>query len=113
MRLVWCSFPGEFAEPIARTVTEQGFAACVNLISGVKRAYPAENEAQFVEETLLLIQTGKDELDEMFKLIADRVQIKPLPIISLDIFGGSSSYLDWAQERKLPDQREDDEAEDS
>lgn len=97
MQLVICNCPHDVSETIRNAIIRKDLAASVKLIPKVKRSFNDENSISTIEETMLLIQTVEDRLEEVFKAI---VQLHPSDnpaIISLFINGGSGEYVNWVE----------------
>ncbi len=83
------------AENIAKIIIEEKLAACVNIHQPIKSFYIWQNKLEISQEIALMIKT-KASLE--IKLIAriKRLHSHSIPcIISLDINGGNSDYLEW------------------
>lgn len=83
------------ADSIARTLVEEGLAACVNIVDGMSSIYRWQGKLETAQESMLLIKTTR----ETGKLLEKRlVSLHPyeLPeIISVPIQAGFTPYLDW------------------
>jgi len=83
------------ADQIARTLVEEGLAACINVLDGISSYYRWQGKLENEQESLLLIKTTH----ETGKLLEKRlVSLHPyeLPeIISVPIQAGFAPYLDW------------------
>ena len=83
------------AEQIATTLVENGEAACVNVIPGVRSIYRWEGKICNEAEFLLVIKSKAEKFE------AIRARIKSLhsyavpEIISLPISMGDPEYLSW------------------
>jgi periplasmic divalent cation tolerance protein len=97
--LVLCTCPGNsVAAEIATALIEQGLAACVNRVPGVKSWYRWEGHMKQDDEVLLLVKTSRDRFDEMQSAIR-RLHPYELPeIIGVSITAGSEAYLQWVTE---------------
>ncbi len=94
--VVMCTCPpGDQAGFIARTLVEEGHAACVNRLPGVTSTYRWQGQVEQSEETLLLIKTSRERYAALQSRLA---QIHPyeLPeIIAVPITTGLPAYLQW------------------
>jgi periplasmic divalent cation tolerance protein len=85
----------EDAERIARSLVEQGLAACVNVVPGVASFYRWKGSLERDAEMLLVIKTSSERFEQ---LKAAMVAIHPyeLPeLVALPIVAGHQPYLDW------------------
>ena len=100
MFLVLCNSPVEAAPSIARALVEGKFAACVNLIPGVKSVYECEGEICEDGETTLLIKTSRAK---MAALRAKLVEIHPYTVpeiiaTAIDDDASHTPYVEWVRE---------------
>lgn len=88
----------EDAGRIARVLVEEGLAACVNVVAGVRSIYRWKGQVEEAGEVLLLIKTKGD----MFEAVRDRIlAIHPYEtpeVVMVGIDGGSAGYLQWIEE---------------
>jgi periplasmic divalent cation tolerance protein len=91
-----CTCPSqEVAERIARTVVEEGHAACANLIPGLTSFYAWQGEIHQDPELLLLIKTTPDAYPGLEATI-QRLHPYELPeIIAVPVVKGLAGYLQW------------------
>lgn len=85
----------EKAREIARTLVEEGLAACVNIVSGLTSIYRWQGQVVEDKELLLIVKTTTFR----FPALRERVQgLHPYTvpeIIALPIAEGHKDYLDW------------------
>lgn len=96
--LVLCTCPDPAsAAAIAQAAVEHHFAACVNVLPGVRSVYRWEGEIRCDEETLLLIKTTTAQLDALKDQIV-KMHPHTLPeILAFEAVAGLDRYLDWVQ----------------
>jgi periplasmic divalent cation tolerance protein len=86
--------PGR-AGSLARTLVEEGLAACVNVVPGVRSIYQWNGQLQEDEEVLCLIKTRA----ALFERARDRIlSIHPYEvpeILAFAVDDGSPAYLEW------------------
>ncbi|HEY8156412.1 MAG TPA: divalent-cation tolerance protein CutA [Myxococcota bacterium] len=98
VRVVLTTVPdAEVGARLARTLVEEGLAACVNLVPGVRSIYRWQGRLEDAREVLLLVKTRADRC----RALAARIQaLHPyeLPeVLELAAGGGSAAYLDWVR----------------
>ena len=101
--LVLCTCPTrECAQAIARSLVEQRLAACVNLLPSVQSVYRWQGAVETAEETLLLIKTQAERLEEL-KVHVLMLHPYELPeIIAVTIDSGLDRYLNWIGDETRP-----------
>jgi len=92
--LVTCGSEDE-ALKIARSLVEEGLAACVNLISPVRSIYRWEGKIWDEKEWLLMIKTQEPRFVDLERRIKSLHSYSVPEIIGLPIVKGASSYLEW------------------
>ena len=96
--LVLCTCPGNtVAAEIATALIEQGLAACVNRVPGIKSWYRWEGRLQQDEEVLLLVKTTQARFPEVEAAIRRLHPAQVPEIIGLPIVAGSTDYLNWLE----------------
>ena len=83
------------AEDLARTLVEEGFAACVNVVPSVRSWFRWEGRVDHADELLLVIKTTAEMAE---RLQARLLQLHPYQvpeILEVSVRGGLPSYLQW------------------
>ncbi|ADY02248.1 MAG: divalent-cation tolerance protein CutA [Vulcanisaeta sp.] len=83
---------------IARSLINNKLAACVNVIDGLRSIYYWEGRVEENNETLLIIKSRRDRLNDLVRYIRERHPYKVPEIIALPIIGGLDDYLRWIGE---------------
>jgi periplasmic divalent cation tolerance protein len=92
----------ETAARIARTLVEDGEAACVNIVPGVRSIYRWQGKVCDDGELLLIIKSTQDRFEAL------RVQLKALhpyelpEVIAIPIITGDADYLRWLTANVAP-----------
>ncbi len=97
MRLVLCNCPAEDADRLAKFLVQEGLAACVNALPGVRSTYLWEGKLCVEEETTLLIKTRAEMLDTLIPSLAKAHPYDVPEIIALPIEEGHTPYLEWVK----------------
>jgi periplasmic divalent cation tolerance protein len=98
--VVLCTVPDEeTAERLGRGLVEEGLAACVNAIPGVRSYYRWRGSIQSDAEIQLLIKTGEDRFDALVAWLRDNHPYQVPEIVALRAQRVSESYLSWALEQ--------------
>ena len=105
MRVVLCTCPPDSAAGIAGTLVSERLAACVNILPVVRSIYRWEGELCDDAESLLVIKTTADRLEELTRrLLAchpyDVPEIIALPIQASE---GNPDYLAWLAGQTTPE----------
>lgn len=94
----------EQGETLARALVEARYAACVNIVPGVRSIYRWESAVQDSAEVILVIKTHRALLLQVEETIR-RLHSYTLPeVIALPILDGSEDYLDWIDTATNPPQ---------
>jgi periplasmic divalent cation tolerance protein len=96
--LVLCTCPDEAsAAQLARALVEEGLAACVNRLPGVRSTWRWEGAIQDASEVMLVIKT----VEARFEALRERlVALHPyeLPeVIAVKVAAGLAPYLRWIE----------------
>ncbi len=95
-RIVLSTCPeGENAESLARALVEQGLAACVNIIPGLRSVYRWKGTVETSDEALLLIKTDQERYAQLERALQERHPYELPEILSVAIDNGLTSYLAW------------------
>ena len=99
-----CACPDDAsANAIAAALVEERFAACVNLLPGVRSVYRWQGVVEHASEVLLMIKTTDDRIEA---LGARLQQLHPheLPeLIAVEAVGGLDPYLRWVAQQTSDD----------
>jgi periplasmic divalent cation tolerance protein len=87
---------------IARALVEERFAACVNVIPGVRSIYRWEGEVQDDPEVVLIIKTRADRCEALAARIKDLHPYDLPEVLVLPAVGGSAPYLAWIETETKP-----------
>ena len=87
---------------IARALVEEGLAACVNVIPGVRSIYRWEDEVQDDPEVVLIIKTRADRCEALAARIEDLHPYDVPEVLVLPAVGGSVTYLRWIETETKP-----------
>jgi len=85
----------ERATALARALVDEGLAACVNILPGVKSIYRWEGRLQEDDEVLCLIKTRPAVFDRARARILALHPYEVPEIIAFSVDDGSAAYLDW------------------
>ena len=93
-RIVFVTCPPAAAEALAERLLEQGLAACVNCVPGLRSMYRWRGEIQHDDETLLLIKTDVAHVDALREavLAAHPHELPEFVAVQID---AHPPYLKW------------------
>jgi periplasmic divalent cation tolerance protein len=83
------------ATVLARALVEEGLAACVNIVPGVRSIYRWQGKLQEDEEVLCLIKTRPAVFDRARARILALHPYEVPEILAFAVDDGSPDYLDW------------------
>lgn len=95
-QIVLCTCPDSgTATRIAEALVDQGLAACVNLIPGLRSIYRWQGKREESEEVLLLIKAPVDHYPRIEAAILEWHPYELPEIIAVSIDAGLPAYLAW------------------
>ena len=89
---------GDEASRIARALVEEGLAACVNIVPGVRSIYRWKGALKSETEALLFIKTSADLMDDLEEKIRTLHSYEVPEILAFPIDRGNEAYLSWLEE---------------
>ena len=92
----------EVADRIARTLIEQGLAACVNRLAPVASVYRWQGAIERATETPLLIKTTRQRYPEVEQAIRALHPYEVPEIIAFAVERGFAPYLRWVNDEAQP-----------
>jgi periplasmic divalent cation tolerance protein len=88
----------ESAELIANTLVEEGIAACVNQLPGVRSTYIWQAKLQTDQEIQLVIKTTQWQWATLETRLKALHPYEVPELIAIPVCAGSQSYLDWVRQ---------------
>ena len=83
------------AQTIARALTENRLAACVQIIGPITSTYRWQGEIETAEEWLCLIKSRRDLYEALEEVIREVHPYDVPEILAVPVVAGSEDYLDW------------------
>ncbi len=83
------------AARLARTLVEEGLAACATLVPGAESIYRWQGEIETSKETMLLLKTAPDQLAALETRLCELHSYQTPEFLVLTVESGSPAYLDW------------------
>lgn len=103
VRVAFSTAPdGDVAARIARTLVEEGLAACANLLSPVRSIYRWQGRVEDDTEVLLVIKTRADRVDALAERLRALHPYEVPELVVLPVDGGLAPYLDWVRAEAAP-----------
>ena len=97
--LVLVTAPDGPAGPaLARALVEEGLAACVNLVPGLRSIYRDQGALQEAAEVLLMIKTRTELYSRLEARVHALHPYRVPEVISVPVSDGAASYLKWLDE---------------
>ena len=85
----------EEAQLISGVLLEQKKAACISIVPGVNSLFWWQGNIEQAHESLLVVKTRAELLEEIVLLVKEIHSSDVPEIIALPIVGGSQDYLKW------------------
>ncbi len=94
--LTLCTCPDEsVAFSLAETLVEEGLAACVNLLPGVRSLYYWQGKLQHDTEVILLIKSAASGFPDLAARLSELHPYDLPEIMAFPISHGLTDYLNW------------------
>ena len=101
--VVLSTFPDEArAVTAARTLVDEGLAACVNVLPGLRSIYRFEGQLHDDAEVLCLIKTTTGSESQLRARLASLHPYQVPEIIALPVVAGDARYLGWVASSVQP-----------
>ncbi|HEX9010147.1 MAG TPA: divalent-cation tolerance protein CutA [Holophagaceae bacterium] len=88
----------ETALTIAAALVDQAYAACVNILPGIKSYYYFKGETHLDEEVMLVIKTTQDLFPQVSEIITDLHTYEVPEILMFPVAEGADPFLDWIRQ---------------
>ena len=83
------------AADIARILLDDGLAACVNILPGVRSMYVWKGSVQSDAEVLMIIKTAAVNFDRLRETLVAAHPYELPEVVALEIADGHHPYLQW------------------
>ncbi|MEL7369234.1 MAG: divalent-cation tolerance protein CutA [Myxococcota bacterium] len=100
-RVVYVTAPTEEAPDLARILVDRRVAACVNLVNA-RSIYRWEGQIQDDAETLMIIKTCADRVDDLRAAITELHSYDVPEFLVLAIDAGHDPYEQWVRAQTRP-----------
>ncbi len=100
--IVLCTAPADEAPQLADRMLEAHLAACVNLLGPVQSRYRWQGKVEQAEETLLVIKTHADRLDELQARVSEWHSYDVPEFLVVHADSGLDAYLEWVAQSTDP-----------
>jgi periplasmic divalent cation tolerance protein len=90
------------AASMARVLVDEGLAACVNIVPGVRSIYQWDGKVQEDEEVLCLIKTRPAVFERARERILALHPYEVPEILAFAVDDGSPAYLEWLRKSTTP-----------
>jgi periplasmic divalent cation tolerance protein len=87
----------ERATSLARALVDEGLAACVNVVPGVRSIYRWEGKVEESDEVLCLIKSRAEIFERLRRRIAELHPYEVPEILAFAVHDGSPAYLEWVR----------------
>ncbi|HVI23688.1 MAG: divalent-cation tolerance protein CutA [Myxococcales bacterium] len=94
--LVFSTLPSpDKAAEIARTLVEEGLAACGNVLPAVRSIYKWQGKMQDENEVMLLLKTREEQLERLKLRILELHPYEVPEVLAIPVESGYRAYLEW------------------
>ncbi|MEJ5358103.1 MAG: divalent-cation tolerance protein CutA [Desulfobacterales bacterium] len=99
IRWVYMTAPSlEEAQRIGRALVEEGLAACVNALPGMRSIYVWEGKVEEASEAVLVAKTTAAQVEELFAAVKRLHPYECPCMLSFKVQEGFAPFLDWIRE---------------
>ena len=95
LRVVFVTAPPSVAEVMARSMVERRLCACANVVAAVKSFYHWKDQLQNEQESLIIIKTTQQRIDDLIKYVRETHPYDIPEIITVPVAEGLPDYVDW------------------
>jgi periplasmic divalent cation tolerance protein len=97
--IVLCTFPeNENPFALARTLVEEGLAACVSIFPPMQSIYRWQGKVEQASERQLIIKTDAARVEDLKARLAALHPYDVPEVLVLPVSGGSEGYLQWIRD---------------
>lgn len=89
-------------EALAEVLVKERLAACANVVGRVKSIYWWKGVLERDEESMIILKTREDRLDDLIKRVKQLHSYENPEIVAVPILKGSSEYLNWIDDELNP-----------
>jgi periplasmic divalent cation tolerance protein len=97
VRVLVSTAPAGVAHDLARLLVGEGWAACVNLLPGVRSVYRWQGEVRYEPETVLWIKTTAARAEGLVERLRSVHPYEVPEVLTLTPEGGAGDYLEWVE----------------
>lgn len=102
VRILLCTAPPTKARKVAGLLVEEGLAACVNLVPGLRSIYRWKGEILDEPETLLIIKTTAEQAGSVAARLPELHPYEVPELLALTPTAGLAPYLAWLSAQVAP-----------
>jgi periplasmic divalent cation tolerance protein len=102
LRVLLSTAPPGKARDLAAALVEEGLAACVNLVPGVRSLFRWKGALQDDPETLMVIKTAAARLEALAARLGELHPYEVPELLVLAPEAGLPAYLAWAAKETAP-----------
>ena len=85
----------DIARALGKKLIEEGLAACVNVVPGIRSIYIWKGEIVEDRESLMIIKTRKDLVDRVRQVFEKEHPYEVPELIFVDVIEGHKPYIEW------------------
>ena len=93
--VVFITTPTDKADSIVKVIIEEKLGACINVVREVDSTYWWKGNIERDKESLLIIKTAREKLQELINRVKSVHPYTVPEIIAMPIIDGNEDYLSW------------------
>jgi len=100
MKVILCNIGADDAGELARMLVQQRFAACVNIVPGVRSVYRWDGKVCEDTESTLLIKAPAEGLTELKEALlkAHPYEVPEFVVVDVDVKHSHQPYVKWVRD---------------
>jgi periplasmic divalent cation tolerance protein len=98
--MIYATFPDrEAALALGRSMVEQGFAGCVNVLPAMTSVYVWKGETETADEAVMILKLASEGVARAVEYIVAHHPYETPAVLVLPVLGGNDGYLAWVRDQ--------------
>jgi periplasmic divalent cation tolerance protein len=98
--MIYATFPDrEAALALGRSMVEQGFAGCVNVLPTMTSVYAWKGETETADEAVMILKLASEGVARAVECVVAHHPYETPAVLVLPVLGGNDDYLAWVRDQ--------------